>query len=55
MAEVVDAEDGFFLASVVGFDGDGDVFFFVGLDSGKRDGGLDRGYLVVAGPDCGDG
>ena len=45
MAEIVDAEDGFFFAGVIGLDGDGDVFFFVGLDGREGAGRLNRRNL----------
>ena len=53
VTEVVNAENGFLLARVVGFDGNGDVFFLMGLDRRERRGWLDWRDLMVIGPDCG--
>jgi 3-deoxy-D-manno-octulosonic-acid transferase len=56
MAQVVDTKDRFLLLGVVGFDGNGNVFFLVNLDCGKRRGGLNRWRCVVTGcgRDCGN-
>ena len=49
VAEIIDAEDGFLFARVVGFGGDGHLLVVVYLDRGKRGGRLHGRRGVVAG------